>query len=43
MRMIENRVVREVFAPKGKEVTEDWRKDDNEEHHSWYVLQNVLQ
>lgn len=39
MRMIENRVVREVFGPKGKEVTGDWRKY-NEENHSLYVLQS---
>jgi hypothetical protein len=40
VRMIENRVLKVAFGPKGKEVTGDWRKYHNEKHHSLYVLQN---
>jgi hypothetical protein len=40
VRMIENRVLREAFGPKGKEVTGDWRKCHGEEHHFLYDLQN---
>ena len=31
MRVFENRVLRRIFGPKRDEVTEEWRKLDNEE------------
>jgi hypothetical protein len=31
LRLFENRVLRRIFGPKTEEVTEEWRKLDNEE------------
>jgi hypothetical protein len=36
LRMFENRVMREIFGPKRKEVREEWRKLHNEELYDMY-------
>jgi hypothetical protein len=40
-RVLENRVLRRVFGPKGEKVIEDWRKLHNEELHGVYSSQTV--
>jgi hypothetical protein len=37
LRVIEDRVLREVRGSKGKEVIGDWRRLDNEEVHDLYL------
>jgi hypothetical protein len=39
--VFENRVLRGIFGPKGKEVTINWRELHNEEHHL-YSSQNII-
>jgi hypothetical protein len=36
--VFEKRVLKRIFGPKGEEVTEGWRKLNNEELHNWYSL-----
>ena len=36
MRLFENMVLREIFGPKGDEVTGEWRKLHNEELNDLY-------
>jgi hypothetical protein len=36
LRVFENRVLRRIFGPKRDEVTGEWRKLHNEEHHDLY-------
>jgi hypothetical protein len=36
VKILENRVLRRIFGPKGDEVTGDWRKLHNEELHNLY-------
>jgi hypothetical protein len=36
LRVLENRVLREIFGPMSDEVTEDWRKSHNEELNDLY-------
>jgi hypothetical protein len=40
--MLENRVLRRVFGPRGDEVTGDWRKLHNEELHNLYSSPNII-
>jgi hypothetical protein len=42
LKVFENRVVREVFGPKGDEVTGEWRKLHNEELNDLYSLTNIV-
>jgi hypothetical protein len=41
LRVFENWVLRKTFGPKTDEVTENWRKLDNEELHNLYYLPNI--
>jgi hypothetical protein len=36
LRVIQNRVLREILGSKGKEVLRDWKRLDNEELHDLY-------
>jgi hypothetical protein len=38
----ENRVLRGIFGPKKDEVTEDWRKLQEEELHNLYSFPNII-
>jgi hypothetical protein len=38
----ENRVLRGIFGPKGKEATEGERELHNEELHNFYSSQNII-
>jgi hypothetical protein len=40
--VFENRVLREIFGPKGDEITEEWRKLHNEELHDPYSSSNIV-
>jgi hypothetical protein len=42
VRVFENRVLRRIFVPKRDEVTGDWRKLHNEEHHNLYTSPNTI-
>jgi hypothetical protein len=42
LRVFENRVLRRIFGPKRDEVTEEWRKLDNEELHILYSSPNII-
>jgi hypothetical protein len=37
----QTRVWRAIFGPKRGEVTESWRKLNNEEHHKFYSSPNI--
>jgi hypothetical protein len=39
--VFENRVLRTVFGPKGKEVVGHWRRMNNEELHNVYTSPNI--
>ena len=41
-RVLQNRVLRDVFWPKHNEVTEDWRKLHNEDLHDLYISPNII-
>jgi len=41
LRVLENRVLRRIFRPKGDEVTGEWRKLHNEELNDLYSLRNI--
>jgi uncharacterized membrane protein len=41
MRVFENRVLREIFGPKGDEVTGEWRKLHNEELNDLFCSLNI--
>jgi hypothetical protein len=40
--VFENRMLRRIFGPKRDEVTEEWRKLDNEELHDLYSLPSII-
>jgi hypothetical protein len=40
--VFENRVLRRIFGPKRDEVTGEWRKLHNEEHHDKYSSSNIV-
>jgi hypothetical protein len=40
--VVENRVLRRIFRPRGDEVTGDWRKLHNEELHNLYSSPNII-
>jgi hypothetical protein len=42
LRVSENRVLRRIFGPKRYEVTREWRKFHNEEHHDLYSPPNIV-
>jgi len=42
LRTLENRVLRRIFGPKGKEVTGEWIKLHNEEPYDLYLLPNII-
>jgi hypothetical protein len=42
LRVSENRVMRRIFGPKGKDVAGSWRRLHNEELHDLYVLPNIF-
>jgi hypothetical protein len=42
LKIFENRVLRRIFGPKGKEVTREWRKFHNEELHILYSSPNII-
>jgi hypothetical protein len=42
MRVFENRDLRRIFGPKRDEVTEEWRKLHNEEHHNLYSSPDII-
>ena len=42
LRVFENRVLRRVFRPERDEVTEEWRKLNNEELSDLYSLPNIV-
>jgi hypothetical protein len=42
LRVFDNRVLRRIFGPKRDEVTGDWRKLHNEEHHNLYSSPNII-
>jgi hypothetical protein len=41
--VFENRVLRRIFEPKRDEVTGEWRKLHNEEHHNLYSSADIRQ
>jgi hypothetical protein len=41
--MFEKRMLRKIFGPKRKEVTEGWRKLHNEELHDLCCSTNIIQ
>jgi hypothetical protein len=42
LRLIENRVLRMIFGPKGDEVRRKWRKLHNEELNDLYCSPNIV-
>jgi hypothetical protein len=42
MRVFENRVLRRIFGPKRKGVTEGWKKFHNKELHNLYSSRNII-
>jgi hypothetical protein len=40
--VFENRMLRRIFGPKRDEVTGDWRKLHNEEHHNLFSSSGVI-
>ena len=40
--VLENRVLREIFGPKGKELTWKWRTLHNEELHDLYSSPEII-
>jgi hypothetical protein len=40
--VFENRVLRRIFGPKRDDVTEEWRKLQNEELHNLYWSLNII-
>jgi hypothetical protein len=42
LKVLENRVLRNMFGPKREEVTGDWRKMHNEELYDWYCSPNII-
>jgi hypothetical protein len=42
LRVFENRVLVRIFGPKRDEVTGDWRKLHNEEHHNLYSSPSII-
>jgi hypothetical protein len=42
LRVFENMVLRRIFGPKRVEVTGEWRKLHNEEHHILYSSPNII-
>jgi hypothetical protein len=42
LRVFQNRVLRKIFGPKRDEVTEDWRKLQDEELHNMYSSPNLI-
>jgi hypothetical protein len=42
LRVLENRVLRRIFGPKRDEVTGEWRKFHNEEHHNLYSSPDII-
>jgi hypothetical protein len=40
--VIENRVLRRIFAPKRDDMTGDWRKLHNEELHNLYSSPSII-
>jgi hypothetical protein len=42
LRVLENRVLRRIFGPKGDEVTGGWRKLRNEELHGLYSSPSII-
>jgi hypothetical protein len=42
LRVFENRVLRRIFGPKMDEVTGDWRKLHNGEHHNLYSSPSII-
>jgi len=43
LRVLENRVLREIFGPDRDEVTEEWRKLHNQELCNLPSLPNIIQ
>jgi hypothetical protein len=42
LRVIENRVLRRIFGPKGDKTTEECRKLHNEELYNFYLSPNII-
>jgi hypothetical protein len=42
LRVLENRVLREIFGSERDELTEDWRRLHNQELHNFHSSQNIL-
>jgi hypothetical protein len=42
VRVLENRVLREIFGPMGDEVIGEWRKRHNEELHDMYSSHSIV-
>ena len=40
--MCENKVLRKIFGAKKDEITEDWRKLQNAELHTFYSSPNII-
>jgi hypothetical protein len=40
--MLENRVLRRIFGPKGEEMVGGWRRLHNEELRNLYASQNII-
>jgi hypothetical protein len=43
LRLFKNRVLRRISGPKRDEVTEEWRKQNNEELNDLYSTPNIIQ
>jgi hypothetical protein len=42
LRVFENRVLKRVFRPKRDEMTGEWRKLHNKEHHNLYSSPSII-